>query len=146
MSDRGPGTPGNTMNPGPPPGGRGIRILLVEDHLDTARIFAQVLCAAGHTVTTARTLAEARAQCAAGSLDLLLVDIILPDGLGWDLLPLPPDCAIPAIAMTGLAMPADLERSRLSGFAEHLIKPFHSDTVLAAIRRVHTAATARTRP
>ena len=62
------------------------RLLLIEDDADLARLFAAVLGEAGHTVTVAPTLASAQHHLGSGSWDLVLLDLLLPDGDGRQLL------------------------------------------------------------
>ena len=62
------------------------RLLLIEDDADLAHLFATVLREAGHTVTIAPTLASAQSHLGGGSWDLVLLDLLLPDGDGRQLL------------------------------------------------------------
>ena len=62
------------------------RLLLIEDDADLARLLAAVLGEAGHTVTVAPTLASAQHHLGSGSWDLVLLDLLLPDGDGRQLL------------------------------------------------------------
>ncbi|HVZ78919.1 MAG TPA: ATP-binding protein [Gemmatimonadaceae bacterium] len=64
------------------------RILLVEDHPDSREFMQALLETDGHTVVTATTVAEGMAalgEDATARFDLLVTDIGLPDGSGWDL-------------------------------------------------------------
>ena len=75
----------------PPPSRPTIsrRILLVEDNTDGREFMLELLEAEGHVVDWVATTAEAWACLAGGAAkppyDLLLTDIGLPDGSGWDL-------------------------------------------------------------
>ena len=112
--------------PHPKPGGemRGRTILVVEDHEDTRRVLARSLRRRGYGVTAAGSVEAAVAQFAGSKPDLLITDIGLPDGTGWDLLEkLRPHGPVRAIAVSGYGMNADLEKSREIGFAAHLTKP-----------------------
>src|SRR5205085_11992390 len=60
------------------------RIVVVEDHADTARAFASLLARAGYKVEQCDSAATARDTVRAG--DFLLCDIGLPDGDGWELM------------------------------------------------------------
>lgn len=61
------------------------RILVVEDHDDGREFLRRILEGDGHTVTAVGTLAEARTRLMAGGVyDLLLTDVGLPDGSGWE--------------------------------------------------------------
>src|SRR5512136_2622435 len=62
------------------------RILIVEDHADTALVYSRLLSAEGHEVKVANTLAGARALLEAEAFDLMLADIALPDGNACELL------------------------------------------------------------
>jgi diguanylate cyclase (GGDEF)-like protein len=62
------------------------RLLLIEDDAAISHLFATVLSNAGHTVTVAPSLASAHTHLAAGSWDLVLLDLLLPDGDGRQLL------------------------------------------------------------
>jgi CheY-like chemotaxis protein len=63
------------------------RILLVEDHQDSREFMQSLLESDGHTVEAVRSVEEGRARLAdtAQPLDVLVTDIGLPDGSGWDL-------------------------------------------------------------
>lgn len=107
-----------------------LRIFLVEDHADTRACFASYLEDLGHTVITATTLAEAVATLPAARCDLLLSDIGLADGLGWDLLNL---AALPepiyAVAMSGFGATRDPARYAKAGFQKYLIKPLTPEKI-----------------
>ncbi len=63
-------------------------ILVVEDHDDGREFLRRILQADGHRVDAVGTCADAReklASSAATPYDLLLTDVGLPDGSGWDL-------------------------------------------------------------
>ena len=102
----------------------GLRIFIVENHADTLECFSLYLTEMGHTVQDASCVAEALEKIPQSQCDVLLSDIGLPDGTGWDLLqrlelPRP----IYAIAMSGFGMTADKIRSKAVGFRHHLLKP-----------------------
>ena len=102
-----------------------MKILLVENHVDTLRWLTLYLEDLGHTVQGARTLAEASAALQSSGCDVLLSDIGLPDGTGWDLLEKAHLTKPPfAIAMSGFGMNADNLRSQAAGYRHHLLKPF----------------------
>jgi two-component system CheB/CheR fusion protein len=104
---------------------RSMRILVVENHADTLRWLTLYLEVLGHTVTTAQTLTEAKAALSGSDCDVLISDIGLPDGTGWELLEQAQlSRPIFAIAMSGFGMNADNTRSRKAGYHHHLLKPF----------------------
>jgi PAS domain S-box-containing protein len=116
----------------PAPASGGTRVLLVDDHHDTRRVLEVLLRQYGYQVTTADSVASALAA-AREPFDVLVSDIGLPDGTGYDLLAnLRQRGTIRAIALSGFGMEEDLARSRSAGFAEHLTKPVD-------IKRLHDA-------
>jgi CheY-like chemotaxis protein len=121
-----------------------LRIFIVEDHQDTVKALRFYLEQSGYTVQSARTKAEAVAALNSSTYDLLLSDIALSDGTGWDLLSeLGPARPRYAIAMSGFGTAADAHRSRAAGFRHHLVKPIDPDALdeqLAEARRERDGA------
>ena len=115
------------------------RLLLVEDHADTLRIFGRILRRKGFEVHEASSFSEAITSSRPG--DLLLSDIGLPDGDGRDLMRQLRERGIPGIAITGYGSAKDREEYRQAGFAEALIKPVDVGELLTAIGRVTEAET-----
>ena len=62
------------------------RILVVDDEASLAEFLSLLFAGQGYNVTTAGSLGEARARLAEGSPDLVLCDILMPDGNGLELL------------------------------------------------------------
>ncbi|HSK10127.1 MAG TPA: ATP-binding protein, partial [Vicinamibacterales bacterium] len=111
-----------------------LRVLLVEDHEDTAEMMELLLMRMGHEVVTARSVAEALAAVAEARPELLISDLGLPDASGLDLIRqlLARGDRIPAIALSGYGTPEDIQKSKAAGFAEHLVKPLNGPAPLAA--------------
>ncbi len=102
----------------------GLRVLLVENHDDSRLVIGMMLKALGHEVASVASMGEALAALAESTPDVLLSDIGLPDGDGWELMRQAPFARpVYAIAMSGYGMAADRERSRAAGFRHHLVKP-----------------------
>jgi two-component system CheB/CheR fusion protein len=122
---------------------RPLRILLVEDHGDTARIMRRLLSAQGHQVQSAADVATALHLAAAHTFDLLLSDLGLPDGSGCDLMRTLRQrrLMLPGIALSGYGQEQDLEQSRKAGFAAHLVKPINIQRLEEAI--AHTVGNGR---
>lgn len=120
-----------------------LRILLVEDHADTARILSVVLRKAGHQVKHAGTVALGLQLAGAEQFDLLLSDLGLPDASGLDLMRQLREQGIkmPGIALSGYAQAEDVRRSRDAGFAQHIAKPVSVQHLLAMIDHVSTGVT-----
>ncbi|HEX7252912.1 MAG TPA: PAS domain S-box protein [Thermoanaerobaculia bacterium] len=114
-----------------------LSILAVEDHTDTAQALAQLLDSEGHAVETAGTVADAVGLFRNRPFDLLITDLGLPDGSGYDLLgELRKIRPVRGIVLSGYGMDADIARSISSGFDEHLIKPVNIRRLIAAISRI----------
>src|SRR6476469_894065 len=110
------------------------RVLLVEDHLDTLRIFAKSLRRQGFEVHEASTVSDALAAARRG--DFLISDIALPDGDGCDLMQRLAPLGVLGIAVSGFGTSRDQERYRNAGFAECFVKPVEVRQVVGAITRV----------
>jgi PAS domain S-box-containing protein len=114
-----------------------LRLLLVEDHADTARILSRQLAKTGVTVVQAHNVESALALAAHEPFDLLVSDLGLPDGTGYDVMKhMRQVHGTPGIAMSGYGMEEDMRRSREAGFAAHLVKPINLRELIATIRRV----------
>jgi len=124
-----------------------MRILLVEDHLDSADMLARLLRGSGHELTMVHSGEDALAACHAQSFDLLISDIGLPGMDGWELLArVREHCDVPAIALTAFGLAADVARSQSAGFAAHLSKPVSFPDLEAEIARLTASAGAPTAP
>lgn len=112
-----------------------LRILLVEDHGDTVRTLHVLLTRMGYEVTSAECYCDAVALLADRKFDLLVSDIGLPDGSGWDLMRVVQEQqGIKGIAISGFGMEEDVRRSRDAGFFDHLTKPVNICELEAAIQ------------
>ncbi len=113
-------------------------MLLVEDHGDTAEMMKRMLELQGHEVCTAGDLATALQVAGEGRFDLLISDLGLPDGSGLDLIRelRARGNLIPGIALSGYGQEQDLQQSRETGFAAHLVKPVDMERLLVAIDKV----------
>ena len=87
------------------------RILLVEDHDDTADAFSRLLERSGYDVTTAMTATDAVEIALREPFDLLVCDIGLPDFDGWEILGrILQERPIRGIAVTGYGMAAERQK------------------------------------
>lgn len=117
------------------------RILLVEDHGDTAEAMTALLELFGHQVQRAGDVAAALDIAARGQFDLLISDLGLPDGSGLDLVRSlrSGGVGLPAIALSGYGQEQDIEQSRLAGFQYHLVKPVDVSRLMEVIDQVSDA-------
>ncbi|WP_395748828.1 ATP-binding protein [Prosthecobacter sp.] len=110
-----------------------LRLLLVEDHLESLNAMSRLLERDGHFVVRATNMQEALAQAAANQCDVVISDIGLPDGDGYAVMSqIRERFGLPGIALSGYGMEADLRKSSAAGFAAHLVKPIE----LARLREV----------
>src|SRR6187431_2465281 len=117
--------------------GKSLRILVVEDHSDTLQALSRLLNHFGHDISVAEDARSARDMINAKEFDVVLCDIALPDGNGYDVIAeAKRKGAVKAVAISGFATRDDIERGRKAGFDYHLAKPldFHElRTVLGQI-------------
>lgn len=100
------------------------RVLLVEDHADSAAALKELLGVLFCEVVTAGSVGEAIAAAEQRPFDLVLSDLGLPDGDGHDLMRnLKAKHGLAGIAITGYGMEDDVRRGREAGFVGHLVKP-----------------------
>jgi CheY-like chemotaxis protein len=105
-----------------------LRIFVVENHEDTRALLSLFLERMGHSVLSAGTMGEALERWPATGSDVLISDLGLPDGNGWELLGrLPPGPPVFAVAISGYGLRADREKSRAAGFRHHLVKPVEAE-------------------
>jgi two-component system CheB/CheR fusion protein len=121
------------MNSGQGP----LRILVVDDHVDTAQMLTRLLSRSGYVVRYATGFDSAITAARTERFDLLLCDIGLPDGDGCDLLgqvlALYP---VKAIAVTGYGLPNEIDKFKTAGFHAILMKPYDFDRIGEAIAKV----------
>jgi DNA-binding response OmpR family regulator len=114
-----------------------LRILLVEDHAATANAVRKYLEVTGYAVHVAPDVRCAREYADENEFDVLLSDIKLPDGTGWDLMRrLRRGRHVAGVAISGYGSETDIERSRAAGFGIHLVKPLSPDELTAALEVV----------
>src|SRR5262245_8793040 len=131
---------------GAPAGGghHRIRILLVEDHQDTAAAMRTVLGNLGFDVLLAGTLDEGR-RLARAPFDILVSDLRLPDGSGLDLMrELSAAGPVKGIAISGFGSEKDVSQSRDAGFDCHLVKPVAIERVVDAIHSLVSESAGQT--
>lgn len=118
--------------------GRPIKILLVEDHGDTAQTTRALLESLGHRVEIAGDVAEALQAANHEEFDLLISDLGLPDRSGLELMQEIRQSGrdLKGIALSGFGREDDVRRSKDAGFEEHLTKPVDLDTLEASMGRV----------
>ncbi|MBX3622753.1 MAG: response regulator [Rhizobacter sp.] len=109
------------------PDGAGRHVLVVDDNQDAAESLAMLIASWGYVPVVAHDGPSALAALHAQPVDVALLDIGLPVMDGYELARNIRQQAgggnIRLVALTGYGQPADIERSRDSGFELHLVKP-----------------------
>jgi len=117
-----------------------VRVLLVEDHADTASAMSRLLRAQGFSVDYAATCSEAIHALEMTRYDLMVSDIGLPDGTGLDVMRHARAVGgITGIALSGLNTEHDIRRSKQAGFAIHITKPLNIQQLIESIERLTCA-------
>lgn len=114
-----------------------LKIFLVENHSDTLAYLSAYLRSCGHEVECARDMDSALQRLEGRQIDVLISDIGLPDGDGWQLMEKVRAIRGHApfgIAMSGYSMKADIEKSLGAGYRHHLVKPFVPDDLDVLLR------------
>jgi PAS domain S-box-containing protein len=119
-----------------------LRVLVVDDNLDSAQSFAMLLRKAGHSVRMAHTGPEAVDATRVFAPQALLLDLGLPGLDGYAVAErirqLPGHRQTLLIAMTGYGQESDRLRSGAAGFAHHLVKPVDFRAVQEILAKVET--------
>jgi len=123
--------------PEPSAAQKDVRILLVDDHEDTLEFMSRFLTLCGHKVVTASTYRKALSVGQQQEFDLVISDVGLPDGSGYELMPaLQALSPVKGIALSGYGMKSDVDRSMAAGFSAHLTKPCDLSVLNATIEKV----------
>jgi CheY-like chemotaxis protein/anti-sigma regulatory factor (Ser/Thr protein kinase) len=107
---------------------KALRILLVEDHGDTRRTLSRLLSHFGHEISVADCTQSALEMFNSKEFDVVLSDIGLPDGSGYDVIShAKRKQRVKGVALTGYGTDEDIRRGKEAGFDFHLTKPvdFH---------------------
>jgi CheY-like chemotaxis protein len=94
----------------------------------------------GHRVVSAGTVRDALHEAKSATFDILLSDLHLPDGTGYDILQhCGPNRPRHAVAISGFGGADEIARSKASGFDQHLTKPVSFTDLEALLREVAKA-------
>ena len=109
-------------------------ILLVEDNPHIMRINAEVLSLRGYEVLRAATAAEARRQLQWHPVDLIVLDIMLPDANGLDLCrELKCRYHVPILFLTALGETQDVVEGLRAGGGDYMTKPYDLEVFVARV-------------
>jgi DNA-binding response OmpR family regulator len=124
-------------------------VLLVEDNIDILYANMQALVHDGYTVLTATTLAGAREILKTTAPDVVVLDIMLPDGDGLSFLPeLRSVCNAPVLYLTAKDKPEERLAGLLAGGNDYITKPYdiaefrvRVKNFISLLRDAHSATT-----
>jgi two-component system, OmpR family, response regulator len=125
----------------PPRNGKQYVILVVEDDGDLAQLIFDIFMTAGYELRWASNRAEInREMKRAAEIDLVLLDIVLPDANGLQVLGRirqhPTIKALPVILMTGKSTTEDVLAGLAAGADGYVSKPFQISGLLKAVKQV----------
>ncbi len=112
-------------------------VLIVDDDVDAALALKHIVAKEGLMVTTASTLEQARLEVQKRMPDVILTDLMLPDGKGLDIFDgFPPPKHVEMVLMTGYAsLETSIEALRL-GFRDYLTKPVNIQRLKSLLARI----------
>ncbi|MEA3410925.1 MAG: response regulator [Pseudomonadota bacterium] len=130
--------------------GRGLKVLLAEDHEGNSAMLSNALVSRGYRVIQARDGVEALSAARREAPDIVLMDMQMPNLDGLEAIRRlradPTLAKTPVVALTALAMPGDRERCFEAGATDYLGKPVGVGQLIEAIERCETAPGKRTGP
>ena len=118
---------------------QGLKVLIVDDEVDTRELIGEVLKECGSEVVLSCSAAEALEALEQHKPDILISDLGMPDEDGYSLiskiraLPAERGGQIPAAALTAYARAEDRMRVLRSGFQFHLPKPVDSAELVTVV-------------
>ena len=113
-----------------------IRILIVEDEKPISKLIEMNLAAAGYECECAFTGTEAAVKIEDNQYDLILLDIMLPQIDGYELMEYIRPYGIPTIFITAKSAVADRVKGLRAGAEDYLVKPFEIIELLARVETV----------
>lgn len=122
-------------------------ILVVEDNAYSLELMSYLLSEHGHRVHGAATAEHAFGLVEVEAIDLILLDLQLPDLDGYQVLRVlrrkPRLATVKVVAVTAVAMVGDRERTLAAGFDHYMPKPINPRTFVDEIRSWLPAALRR---
>ena len=116
------------------------RILIIEDDKFLAKMLSRMLEANSYSIVLASSGKEGLTKVTSENPDLILLDIMLPDIDGFDLLETiksdEKNNKIPVIIISNLGQPEDIQQGRALGAKDYLVKSDLSlDEVVEKVRK-----------
>ena len=112
-----------------------MNALLVDDEPEICLLLSNVLRREGTRCVVAHSLAEGRTALGTDThFDMVFLDVHLPDGLGYELVPVIKSTHPSAVSIVVSAMDTEAERAMNAGADLFITKPFDRSTILSSIR------------
>lgn len=108
-------------------------VLLVDDEQEICQLLSNMLRRSGTACTFAHSIQEGKAALNAGHFDAVFLDVHLPDGLGYELIPLLRSSQPEACTITISALDAERARSVAEGADFFVPKPFNRAIIMSTI-------------
>ena len=117
------------------------KILHIEDDWDTRLLVKTLLEKQGHIVSNATTLDECRDILSNEDIDLILLDLMLPDTSGWTIhqkIKKNPDNKEVKVVFLSVIPVSDerLDTLKKNGIEDYITKPFDNNDLVARINRI----------
>lgn len=122
------------------------RILVVDDEATLCQLLQESLSAAGYTVETARSVRAGKAALGEGQFDLIVLDVMMPEESGFELLSWmrrEEQMATPVILLTGVSAEEDKLRAFNLDADDYVVKPFSLPEFVARVKAVLRRSEAR---
>jgi CheY-like chemotaxis protein len=114
-------------------------VLIIEDEEDAAELFAEMMRVSGFRVLKTSKSTPALSMMTADKPDVVLLDIMMPEISGLDILRQmrrDPNLAnIPVIVVTAKSMPSDIKNGMEAGASTYLTKPVGYNDLREAVER-----------
>ena len=119
------------------PAGDGPRLLIVDDESHIVEMLTIVFQKEGYRVTGAHTCAEGLAQLEAGAPDLVLTDLKMPDGTGFEILKKTQEISpsTPVVMITAYTTTKTAIEALKAGAYDYIAKPFDVDELKHVVGR-----------
>lgn len=114
-------------------------VFIIEDEEDAAELFAEMMRISGFRVLKTSKSAPAIEMMTADKPDIVLLDIMMPEVSGLDILRQmrrdPNLAGVPVIVVTAKGMPADIKNGMEAGASSYLTKPVGFQELKDAVER-----------
>lgn len=113
------------------------KVLLVDDDADTRQIVSVMIAKAGHVLLTTGSGSEALSLLSHEKVDVILLDIMMPEMDGLSILEtIRATSDAPILMLTAISNAAIMEQSYIMGADDYIVKPFSREKLIDRIERL----------